>query len=182
MPTGRIEPAGARGGNDRRPAAGRGIGAAARSSPVRSGRSAEAAALAAVLLAGAACVQERVLPESFVGPSELALSLQLTAVPDVLPLDGAARSVVSVRARDERARPVAQLPLTVQIVASSELQDFGTLSARSVTTGPNGRARFSYTAPLVSANPAGQADPGTAVAIRVTPSTENHANALGRSW
>ncbi len=121
------------------------------------------------------------LPGSFVGPSELALSLQLTAAPDVLPLDGAARSVVSVLARDERARPVAQLPLTVQIVASNELQDFGTLSARSVTTGPNGRARFSYTAPLVSTHPAGQADPGTVVAIRVTPSTENHANALGRS-
>ncbi|MCE2514863.1 MAG: hypothetical protein J4F37_07620 [Acidobacteria bacterium] len=102
-------------------------------------------------------MQERVLPETFVGPSELALSLRLTAAPDVLPLDGAARSVVSVLARDERARPVAQLPLTVQIVASNELRDFGTLSARAVTTDPNGRAHFSYTAPLVSTNPAGQA-------------------------
>ncbi|MCY4659706.1 MAG: M24 family metallopeptidase [Acidobacteria bacterium] len=76
---------------------------------------------------------------------------------------------------------MAQLPLTVQIVASNELRDFGTLSARSVTTDRNGRARFSYTAPLVSTNPAGQADPGTEVAIRVTPRTENHANALARS-
>ena len=137
--------------------------------------------LAAVLVVAGACVQERVLPGSFVGPSELALSLQLTAVPDVLPLDGASRSVVSVVARDERARPVAQLPLTLQIVAGGELLDFGALSARSVTTGPDGRARFWYTAPRVSTAAAGQPDPHTAVAIRVTPRSEDHANALGRS-
>ena len=136
--------------------------------------------MAAGLLAAAACVQDRALPRPFVGPSELALSLQLAAVPDVLPLDGIARSVVSVLALDGRARPVPRLPLTLQIVASGELQDFGTLSARSVVTGPDGRARFSYTAPRVSANPAGQPDPGTAVTIRVTPRAEDHANALAR--
>ncbi|MCY4029240.1 MAG: PKD domain-containing protein [Acidobacteria bacterium] len=137
--------------------------------------------MAAGLLAAAACVQDRALPHPFVGPSELALSLQLAAVPDVLPLDGVARSVVSVLALDGRARPVPRLPLTLQIVASGELQDFGTLSARSVVTGPDGRARFSYTAPRVSANPAGQPDPGTAVTIRVTPRAEDHANALARA-
>ncbi|MCY4075050.1 MAG: PKD domain-containing protein [Acidobacteria bacterium] len=136
--------------------------------------------MAAGLLAAAACVQDRALPQTFVGPSELALSLQLAAVPDVLPLDGVSRSVVSVLALDGRARPVPRLPLTLQILASGELQDFGTLSARSVVTGPEGRARFSYTAPRVSTNPAGQPDPGTAVTIRVTPRTGDHANALAR--
>ena len=126
-------------------------------------------------------MQDRALPESFVGPSELALSLQLTAVPDVLPLDGVARSTVTVLARDEHARPVARLPLTLQIVASGERQDVGMLSARSAVTGPDGRTRFSYTAPRASTNSAGQSDPGTAVTIRVTPRTEDHANALGRS-
>ena len=137
--------------------------------------------MAAGLLAAAACVQDRALPHSFVGPSELALSLQLAAVPDVLPLDGIARSVVSVLALDGRAQPVPRLALTLQIVASGELQDFGTLSARSVATGSDGRARFSYTAPRVSANPAGQPDPGTVVTIRVTPRAEDHANALARA-
>ena len=126
-------------------------------------------------------MQDRAGPETFIGPSELALSLQLSAVPDVLPLDGAASSVVSVLARDERAQPVARLPLKLQIVAAGGLQDFGTLSTRSVTTDSDGRARFSYTAPRVSTSPEGQSDPGTAVEIRVTPRTEDHANALGRS-
>ena len=111
----------------------------ARWSRVRPGRGTQAAALAAVLLAPVACVQERTLPESFVGPSELALSLQLTrgARCPAPRWGGPARSW-SVLARNERARPVAQLPLTLQIVASDELQDFGTLSERSVTTGPDG--------------------------------------------
>ena len=126
-------------------------------------------------------MQDRALPESFGGPSELALSLQVSAVPDVLPLDGTSRSIVSVLARDERARPIAQLTLTLQIVTSAGLQDYGTLSARSVITGPDGRAAFAYTAPRVSTNPGGQSDPGISVAIRVTPRTADHANALGRS-
>ena len=181
MPTGPIEPAGRQGPADERGTAGNRNGPRVGCSRGRPRRRAEAAVPAAVLTLVVACVQDRALPESFVGPSELALSLQLSAVPDVLPLDGAARSVVSVLARDERARPVAQLGLTLQIVALDGLQDFGTLSTRSITTGPDGRARFSYTAPRVSTHSAGQADPGTAVAIRVTPRSPDHANALGRS-
>ena len=130
---------------------------------------------------GLACVQERSLPQSFVGPSELALSLEITAVPDVLPLDGHARSVVSVHARDERARPIAGLALTLRIMASDRLQDYGTLSERSVTTGADGRAAFTYTAPRAPEDPAGRTDSETNVSIRVTPRTGDHANALGRS-
>ena len=58
------------------------------------------AALVVLLALAAACVQDRAFPPPFIGPSELALSLELSALPDVLPLDGAARSVVSVVARD----------------------------------------------------------------------------------
>lgn len=184
MPTGRTEA----GAAPRDAGAGAAAGAGARGNahgtrPSRRGllRETRNAALVVLLALAAACVQDRAFPPPFIGPSELALSLQLSALPDVLPLDGAARSVVSVVARDERAQPVPDLPLAVQIVTSDGFEDFGTLSVRSVTTDPHGRASFTYTAPRSSARPEGQSDPGTTVAIRVTPRADDHANAIGRS-
>ena len=39
------------------------------------------------------------------------------------------------------------MPLRVQILADGQVTDFGTISARTLVTGSNGRATFTYTAP-----------------------------------
>ena len=140
------------------------------------------------LLGIEACVQGRADQPPLSGPSELGISLTLQANPDVLPLDGSAQSRIEVLARDENGKPLADLKLLVQIVSGAQFTDFGVLTGlrpdKTVLTGSDGRAFFSYTAPLVSANPAGSSDPGTTVTIQVTPSdpnVPNFANTLGRT-
>ena len=56
--------------------------------------------------------------------------------------------------------------------------DFGTLSARNIVTGADGRATFVYTAPSA---PAVAVDTMTIVEISVTPVTGNFANEVPRS-
>ena len=50
------------------------------------------------------CVQESAAPDPFSGPSELGLSLSLTASPDVLPLDGGAGIHRDLCTRTQRRR------------------------------------------------------------------------------
>ena len=140
------------------------------------------------LLGIEACVQGRADQPPLSGPSELGISLTLQANPEVLPLDGSAQSRIEVLARDENGKPLADLKLLVQIISGGQFTDFGVLTGlrpdKTVLTGGDGRAFFSYTAPLASANPAGSSDPGTTVTIQVTPSdpnVPNFANTLGRT-
>ena len=137
-----------------------------------------AVALAAVTLP--ACQHDATL-DPFVGPSELALSLTLTASPDVLALDGgnnAKRSEISIFARDGlMGQPKPDLELRLQIRYLGELQDFGQLSAKSVRTGQDGRAVATYTAPLSLSGVDTQAE----VEILVTPVGDNYATAVPRS-
>ena len=132
-----------------------------------------AVALAAVTLP--ACQQDAT-PDPFVGPSELGLSLTLTASPDVLTLDGASQSLVMILARDGSGQVVANVTLRLQIRYAGTLQDFGQLSARTLVTGLDGKALATYTAPL-----GGSVDTGSAVDILVTPVGDNYASALPRS-
>ena len=125
--------------------------------------------LAAFLGGSAACVQSDGKPTPFATPSTLALALALSASPDVLPLDGAAQSIIEIRATDPEGNPVRDLRLTLQIVTSIGFFDFGQLSAKQVTTGSNGRAVVTYTVPLTSTNPAGSVDGGTVINISATP-------------
>ena len=81
------------------------------------------------------------------GPSEMSLSLAITANPDVLSLDGSSQTLVTVEARDENGQPKRDVPLRVEILADGSNIDFGTISARTLVTGSNGRATFTYTAP-----------------------------------
>ena len=156
--------------------------AAAPRSPWRPTARVAAALVAASALAAAyACVHDGAEPPPLSGPSELALSIVLSATPDILPLDGAAQSLVSVQARDENGSPIAALNLTVQIVAGAVFQDFGQLSARSVVTSSDGRAAFTYIAPLASTNPAGAEDFGATITIQVTPSSDDFVNNVGRT-
>ena len=130
-------------------------------------------ALAAVTLA--AC-QKDASVDPFVGPSELALSIALSASPDVLPLDGASQSLVTVFARDGSGQVVSNLAVRLQIMFGGVAQDVGLLSARALVTGQDGRAVATYTAPLSVSG----VDSGAVVEILVTPVGENYANAVPR--
>ena len=134
-----------------------------------------AVALAAVTLP--ACQQDAT-PDPFVGPSELGLSLTLTASPDVLALDGASQSLVTILARDGLlGEPKAGLPLRLQIRFGGTLQDVGQLSARTLVTGQDGRAVATYTAPLSLSG----VDTQEEVEILVTPVGDNYTTAVPRS-
>lgn len=130
----------------------------------------------ALALATLPACQQDATPDPFVGPSELGLSLTLSASPDVLPLDGASQSLVTILARDGSGQVVANVALRLQIRFGGILQDFGQLSARTLVTGPNGQALAAYTAPL-----GGSIDTGAAVEILVTPVGDNYAGALSRT-
>jgi hypothetical protein len=81
------------------------------------------------------------------GPSELGLAIALHATPDVLPWDGMSAAVVTILARDAYARPVAALGLTAETMVDGVVQEFGWLSARSLTTDNEGGASVTYRAP-----------------------------------
>ena len=128
-------------------------------------------ALLAVALFASACTVTDTVPPPLSGPSELSLSLAITANPDVLSQDGGSQSVISIDARDAKGQPAANQLLYLEIDGG----DFGALSARTVVTNGQGRATFTYTAPAGS--------PGNEtsnVAIRVRPSGTDNAAQLSR--
>ena len=133
-----------------------------------------AVALGAVSMA--AC-QKDATPDPFIGPSELGLSLALSASPDTLPVDGASQSLVEILARDGAGQVLANVTLRLQIRFGGVLQDVGQLSARTLVTGADGRAVATYTAPLAVSG----VDAGTQVQIEVTPVGSNYASAVPRS-
>lgn len=105
-----------------------------------------ALAAAIVSLSGACTLQETDVPP-LTGPSTLALALDVTASPDILPEDGMSTSVIRIVARDQNNQPVRGLPLRVDTVVGNSIVDVGTLSARNVTTNSNGEASVVFTAP-----------------------------------
>jgi PKD repeat protein len=102
--------------------------------------------LAGALLTTACTVQQTEIP-MLTGPSEFALSLSIEATPDTIRQDGVDRSTVMVTARDASGAPRGSLPLRLDILVDAGTADFGTLSSRTVTTGSDGRAHVTYTAP-----------------------------------
>ena len=128
------------------------------------------AVLAIALLASACTVTDSV-PPPLAGPSELSLSLAISANPDVLSQDGGSQSVITIDARDASGQPAANQLLYLEIDGG----DFGALSARTVVTNSHGRATFTYTAP-----PGSPAVETSNVAIRVRPSGTDNAAQLTR--
>ena len=126
------------------------------------------------------CLQDGRRPPPPAGPSALALSIRLNANPDVLPLDGAARSVVAVTATRPDGVPAVDLRLALRIVEGSTAHDAGRLSTRSIVTDAAGHAVFSYRAPQPSGNAAGTVDSGRVVTLVVTPVTSDFSNAVER--
>lgn len=131
--------------------------------------------LAATTLTGCT-MKEQEAPE-FAGPSEFGTSIVVGVTPDVLTQDGASQSVVTVTARDSNGQPFRNMPLRAEIRVGGTIADFGSLSARSVVTGSDGRATFVYTAPP-AASPA--VDNFTIVDIAVVPVGSDFANSVTR--
>lgn len=100
-------------------------------------------------LASSACTVHKTEAPPLTGPSELALSVRVTATPDSLSLDGGSQSAVVVEARDANGAPRSGLPVRLDIVVGQTLQDCGQLSARNVVTSSDGRATSIFTAPAM---------------------------------
>jgi PKD repeat protein len=120
----------------------------------------------ACLAAVAGCTTKETTAPPLTGPSEFALRLALQSVPDSILQDGASQSAISIEATGADNRPVRGLPLRVEMSVNNSIQDFGTLSARTIVTGEDGRARVVYTAPPRPVESVGE---GTVVTFIVTP-------------
>jgi PKD repeat protein len=97
-------------------------------------------------LSAACTIQETPAP-SLMGPSEYATSVTLSAVPDLITRDGVSQSTIVVTANDPQGAPVRSLQLRLDMVVNGVVQDFGTLSTRTLFTNADGRATATYTAP-----------------------------------
>lgn len=112
------------------------------------------------------------------GPSELGLSLQVLASPEVLSTDGMSTSQIVVTARGPNSEPKPGVSLRADILVGGARVDYGRLSAKSGATGSDGRATFVYTAP--AGGLAGNADARDVVQVAVTPLTGDFQNAVER--
>jgi PKD repeat protein len=130
----------------------------------------------AALMSG--CTMKDQDPPPFAGPSEFAQSVGITVSPDSLPQDGASQSVVTITVRDVNAQPMRNVTLRIEMRVNGTIADFGTVSARSVATGADGRATLVYTAP---AAPQVTVDEFTIVEIGATPIGTDFNNAVTRT-
>ena len=144
-------------------------------------------AAAAIVLASWGCGVNKTDVPSVAGPSELALSLAMSAQPDTLYWDGKSQSELVIQALDEAGRPKAGVSGHLAIVVDGLTQnDFGVLSSYVVTTGSNGRTSVIYRAP----EPIGDDDEdedddeqaqSTVVTIRLTPTGTDASAHLTRT-
>ena len=129
--------------------------------------------LAAVVLS--ACTIEDTERPDLTGPSGYALRLIMQAVPDSILQDGASQSVINIEATGPDGRPARGLVLRVDQIVDGQPFDFGTVSAKTVVTGDDGRARIIYTAPPRDATN------GHVVQIIVTPVSTDFGGETPRS-
>jgi len=106
--------------------------------------------LAAVTLAG--CTVHQTEAPGLTGPSDLALSMRVTALPDSISQDGGSQSSIQITAFGPDGKPKSALPLRVDMFAMDQSgkfvgQDYGALSARTLVTNSSGVATVVYTAP-----------------------------------
>jgi len=94
-----------------------------------------------------ACTIKETPAPALTGPSEFATSVTLAVVPDLLTRDGFSQSTIVVTARDPQGAPLRSLQLRLDMLVNNVVQDFGSLSARTLITNADGRATAVYTAP-----------------------------------
>jgi PKD repeat protein len=134
--------------------------------------------VAAALCAVSACTVEKTPAPLLSGPSELAVRVAMQIVPDSILQDGAAQAVLQIDAAGPDGRPVRGLGLRVEVLFNGSVQDFGTLSAKWVVTGEDGRARVIYTAPPRPAEPTEQ---GNVVTFSVEPIGNDYRGEVQRT-
>jgi hypothetical protein len=100
-------------------------------------------------LATAACVVNSTDVPSLTGPSEMGLSFGLTASPDTITQDGASQSRIVLSAFDPSGKPAVGVSFRLDMIVDGSFAEFGTLSARTLLTGSDGKATAVYTAPPV---------------------------------
>jgi PKD repeat protein len=71
----------------------------------------------------------------------------VSAQPDTLTQDGASQSSITVLAYDRNGKPASGQTFRLEMQVNGSIQDFGTLSPRSIVTDSTGRATAVYTAP-----------------------------------
>lgn len=134
---------------------------------------------AAIALSG--CTTKKADAPPIGGPSELGLSLQLQVSPDVLVMDGVSQSTLTITSRDANGDVQPNVAVRVELVAAGQLVDivYGRLSTKNVTTGGDGRATVTYTAP--NSAPSQNSDNGNAiVTLLATPAGTDYRGAVAR--
>jgi hypothetical protein len=122
------------------------------------GRGRLSTALALVMLvAHGGCGLDNVEVPELEGPSELALSVRLTATPDIILADGVSTSLVQATVRDQNGRPVAGRQIFFSLAdEDGRPADLGTLNSSGsvglgtgvvVSTNAQGIAQVIYQAP-----------------------------------
>jgi PKD repeat protein len=132
--------------------------------------------VAAVTMAG--CTKKTEAPPP-TGPSELGLSVIVTASPDILDLDGLSQSQVTITTRGPDGSPVRDVPFNLDMIFNNQVQDVGRLSNKQPVTGSDGRAVVTYTAP--AAPPSGNSDSMATVIISAIPIGNDYKNAVART-
>ena len=132
-------------------------------------------------LAGAACGVQGVSVPTPTGPSELGLSLELTATPDVISQDGVSTSRLNILARGPNGLPLAGVPMRVDVMVPTDnglvVADYGTLSNKWPTTSSDGRAQVIYQAPP---QPPPTVTTDTTITLSVTPIGSNFGGSVPR--
>src|SRR2546422_759925 len=121
---------------------------------------------AATLVLGVACTVHKPEAPPLTGPSELAQSMSIRATPDSISQDGGSQSSIVITVLDPNGRGISGLLIRLDMQVGDVVQDFGTLSARTVVTDSNGRASAVYTAP--PAPPANAGGSGVLIEIVAT--------------
>jgi PKD repeat protein len=137
-------------------------------------------ALTTVVALGGGCSLDKQPAPSLAGPSELALSLAITADPDIITQDGRSTTMIKITARDVNGQPPRPpLQLRAETMVNGVLADFGVLSSRTVSTGNNdGFASFVYQAP---AAPPPTATSDNIVTVVITPVGTNYGDSTPRN-
>jgi len=105
--------------------------------------------LAAVILAGVGCNVSQVKDPVITGPSTYGMSVRVSLTPDVMFADGQSQSQVRLVVSGPDGKGVPNQVLYLLIGDENfSVVNTGRLSAAVVTTGPDGSATATYTAPL----------------------------------
>ncbi len=115
-------------------------------------RRAAVAVVATALAAATSCTVKNTETPALSGPSALALTLTVKAIPDSISQDGGSQSSVKVTAIGPDGKGVANQPIRVDMMVNGVAVDYGSLSARTIVTGSDGVASVVYTAPPAPPN------------------------------